>query len=171
VTTTASAPRRAPRPARPAGPAPAPGHRAKLLAGGLVVAIAAVAVTVAIRTWPRGARAAPAEVRRIASGLAGAGHVVDRVARNSQGGWSVLFDDGEVQWFRAPSHREAVLHPIRVMHGMRRDPNVVVLELHPTVFVLVLSGRRQGSTLELGTARTSAAEIAERVRTAVQRAR
>ncbi len=152
----------------PEGPDPADvrRERRRLAVLGLVL------VSLATTAWvwfeeKQAPKRAPREVQRIADGLQAAGHSVDVVARNTNGGWSVLFDDGEVQWFRELQKRQAQLHPIRLMHAARPDPNVVVLDLHPTVFAIVMSGRRQGSTLELGTAPTSAEDIAASVRTAV----
>jgi hypothetical protein len=130
----------------------------------IAAALAALVVWVEQRQAPR---RPPGEVQQIADGLRAAGHSIDRVARNTNGGWSVLFDDGEVQWFKVTKKAEAPLHPIRNMYEARRDQNVLVVDLHPTVFVIVLSGRRQGSTLELGTAPTSVEMIAAAVRTAV----
>lgn len=141
-------------------------ERRRLIVGAVVVVVALTIVGMQIRNY-RGPARPPAEVERIAQHLRAAGHAVDRVAMNANGGWSVLFDDGEVQWFKSPSKAEAQLHPVRVLFGLRRDPNIVVLELHATVFAIVLSGRRQGSTLELGTSLTSGDEIAAMVRTAV----
>lgn len=162
--------RRAKRPP-PVRPDPADRSRARrrLVGAGIAVALALAALVVWVQQRPGPARP-PREVQRIADGLRAAGHSIDRVARNSNGGWSVLFDDGEVQWFKATAKRGALLHPIRNMYEARRDPNVVVVDLHATVFAIVLSGRRQGSTLELGTAPTSAETIAAAVRTAVRAA-
>ena len=160
------------RPGKPGAP-PEPDRsreRRRLVVGALVTVALLTSVGIVARQW-RAPKGPPAEVERIADGIRKAGHQVQRVARNANGGWSVLLDDGEVQWFKNPSKVEAQLHPIRVLYEMRHDPNVVVLDLHPTVFSIVLSGRRQGSTLELGTARTGAAEIAAMVQSAVSGAR
>jgi hypothetical protein len=145
---------------RGAQPEPVAARRARvwLIGSGLFVAAALAGGL----WWAREGRAPerpPTEVSAIAAALRRTNHAVDRVARNANGGWSVLFDDGEVQWFETSRKSDAQLHPIRVAYEARRDPNVAVVDLHDTVFAIVLSGRRQGSTLELGTAPTKAADV------------
>jgi hypothetical protein len=110
----------------------------------------------------------PAEVDRIAGALRGAGYAVDRVARNSNGGWSVVFDEGEVQWFHAPTAEATRLHPIRVMYRVQTQPALSVVDLHPTVFLVIMAGRHNGERLELGTGRASPAEIEAGIRAALR---
>lgn len=142
--------------------------RTRLVVGGLAIALVLSGAGVWARQL-RGPARPPTEVQRIAAGLRAGGHAVDRVAANTNGGWSVLFDDGEVQWFKSPKAIESQLHTIRVLYEARHDPNIAVLDLHPTVFVILLSGRRQGSTLELGTSPTTTDMMAAMVRAAVGR--
>lgn len=141
-------------------------ERRRLAVYGVVVTLALSAAVVWLEQR-QADKGPPREVQKIAAGLRAVGHSVDRIARNANGGWSVLFDDGEVQWFKGTTHAEAENHPIRAMYAAQHDVNVRIEELHPTVFAIVLSGRRQGSTLELGTAPTSAETIAAAVQTAV----
>ncbi|MBI2897568.1 MAG: hypothetical protein HYY06_28680 [Deltaproteobacteria bacterium] len=119
------------------------------------------------------APSAPSEVDRIAGGLRAAGRTVGRVAPNGNGGWSVVFDAGEVQWFRARTAEQARMHPIRVLYAYqtKTQPAIGIVELHPTVFLVIMTGERKGDRLELGTARSSPAQVEATIRTALGRRR
>lgn len=151
---------------------PRPWWRRHLATAALVAVIALLGIGYASSRSKRHP-SAPAEVERIAAGLRAAGRTVQRVAPNGNGGWSVVFDAGEVQWFRARTARAARQHPIRVLYlyQTKTQPAIGVIELHPTVFLVIMTGERKGNRLELGTARASPAEIGASIRAALGRRR
>ncbi len=119
------------------------------------------------------APSAPEEVERIARGLRAAGRTVERVAPNGNGGWSVVFDAGEVQWFRGRTAQQARMHPIRMLYAYqtKTQPAIGIVELHPTVFLVIMTGERRGNRLELGTAHASPEQIEASIRTALGKRR